>query len=61
MPTSASEQRDGINQVHQAVDTLDQVTQQNAALAEESTAAAASLRGQAHRLTGTVAMFNVGH
>jgi len=60
MATSASEQRDGINQVHQAVDTIDQMTQQNAALVEESTAAAASLRDQAHRLTETVAVFNVG-
>jgi methyl-accepting chemotaxis protein len=60
MATTASEQRDGIGQVHQAVDTIDQMTQQNAALVEESSAAAASLRDQAKRLTDTVAVFNVG-
>jgi methyl-accepting chemotaxis protein len=57
---SASEQRDGINQVHQAVDNIDQMTQQNAALVEESSAAAASLRDQAQRLTQTVKVFSVG-
>lgn len=37
---------------------LDHVTQQNAALVEESTAAAASLQEQAQRLTDKVAVFN---
>ena len=37
---SSTEQRDGISQVNQAVANLDQMTQQNAALVEESTAAA---------------------
>jgi methyl-accepting chemotaxis protein len=58
---AATEQRDGISQVNQAVTNLDQVTQQNAALVEESAAAASSLREQAHRLSEVVSVFNVGH
>ena len=57
---SSTEQRDGIAQVNQAVTHLDQMTQQNAALVEESTAAATALRDQAHHLTDVVAVFNVG-
>ncbi|MBY0410418.1 MAG: HAMP domain-containing protein [Burkholderiaceae bacterium] len=57
---SSTEQRDGIAQVNQAVTQLDQMTQQNAALVEESTAAAASMRDQAQRLAEVVSVFNVG-
>ncbi|MBW8461138.1 methyl-accepting chemotaxis protein [Acidovorax sp.] len=57
---SSTEQRDGIAQVNQAVTHLDQMTQQNAALVEESTAAAASMRDQAQRLAEVVSVFNVG-
>lgn len=57
---SASEQRDGISQINQAVANLDQMTQQNAALVEESAAAAVSMRDQAQRLTEVVAVFDVG-
>ncbi len=57
---SSTEQRDGIGQVNQAVANLDQMTQQNAALVEESTAAATSMRDQAQRLAEVVAVFNVG-
>ena len=39
---------------------LDQMTQQNAALVEESIAAAASMRYQAQRLAEVVSVFNVG-
>ena len=53
------EQHDGISQVNQAVTNLEQMTQQNAALVEESTAAAVSLSDQAQRLTGMVAVFKV--
>ena len=59
--SSTTEQRDGINQVNQAVTNLDQMTQQNAALVEESAAAAAALRDQAQRLAEVVSIFNVGH
>ena len=57
---SANEQRDGIAQVNQAVSNLDQMTQQNAALVEESSAAATSMNDQAQRLSQVVAVFNVG-
>ncbi len=57
---SSTEQRDGIAQVNQAVAQLDQMTQQNAALVEESAAAATALRDQAQHLTGVVSVFNVG-
>ena len=46
-------------QVNQAVGNLDQMTQQNAALVEESAAAAQSLREQAEQLAQVVSMFKV--
>jgi methyl-accepting chemotaxis protein len=57
---SSTEQRDGINQVNQAVSNLDQMTQQNAALVEESSAAAMALQEQASRLSDVVAIFKLG-
>ncbi|MGC4365335.1 methyl-accepting chemotaxis protein [Hydrogenophaga sp. R2] len=54
---AAGEQSDGIGQVNTAVVQLDQMTQQNAALVEESAAAAESLKDQAQRLNGVVARF----
>ena len=59
--TSASlEQSAGIGQIGDAVQMLDQVTQQNAALVEESAAAAESLKQQAADLDRLVAVFKVG-
>jgi methyl-accepting chemotaxis protein len=55
---AASEQNDGIGQINAAVSQLDQMTQQNAALVEQS-AAAESLREQAQRLAGVVATFKL--
>ena len=58
--TSASaEQSSGVQQVGQAVSLMDQATQQNAALVEESAAAAESLRGQARQLVEAVAVFKL--
>jgi methyl-accepting chemotaxis protein len=57
---AAGEQRDGIGQINAAVGHLDNVTQQNAALVEESAAAAHSLLDQAQRLARVVSVFNVG-
>ena len=57
--TSSSEQSEGIQQVNKAVTQLDQMTQQNAALVEESAAAAESLKEQAHRLAAVVVTFRV--
>jgi len=53
------EQSNGIGQVSGAVNELDQVTQQNAALVEESTAAAESLRQQADRLLSLMSTFKL--
>jgi methyl-accepting chemotaxis protein len=58
--SSASlEQTKGISQVGEAVNQLDQVTQQNAALVEESAAAADSLSQQANRLATAVDQFKL--
>ena len=57
--TAANEQRDGITQVNVAVTQLDQMTQQNAALVEQSTAASESLREQALQLTRAVSQFKL--
>ncbi len=53
------EQSGGIDQVSQAVTQLDEVTQQNAALVEESAAAAESLRRQADNLAQVVSVFKL--
>jgi methyl-accepting chemotaxis protein len=53
------EQTQGIGQVGDAVSQLDQVTQQNAALVEESAAAAESLSQQAARLVEAVGAFRL--
>ena len=56
---AAAEQRLGISQVGSAVTQLDQVTQQNAALVEESAAASQSLSEQAARLLEAVRAFRL--
>jgi len=56
---AAGEQSDGIGQVNTAVNQLDQMTQQNAALVEQSAAAAQSLRDQATRLAQVVGTFRI--
>ncbi|WP_323055766.1 methyl-accepting chemotaxis protein [Paucibacter sp. PLA-PC-4] len=56
---ASAEQSDGIGNVNQSVVQLDQMTQQNAALVEQSAAAAESLKEQAHRLVEAVAVFRV--
>ena len=57
---ASAEQSQGVQQIGEAVSQMDQVTQQNAALVEESSAAAESLRQQAAHLLGTVAVFQLG-
>ncbi|ANY61041.1 chemotaxis protein [Comamonas aquatica] len=54
---AANEQSTGISQVNQAVGDIDQMTQQNAALVEQSTAAAESLKEQTHQLSDVVSQF----
>jgi methyl-accepting chemotaxis protein len=53
------EQSSGIEQVNLAVTQMDEMTQQNAALVEEASAAAAALEGQAARLRESVALFRL--
>ena len=55
--TATSEQAGGIQQVSEAVSRIDQMTQQNAALAEQSTAAAEHLRHKADLLAQAVGVF----
>jgi methyl-accepting chemotaxis protein len=57
--SSTMEQSSGLGQVNASVAQLDQMTQQNAALVEESAAAAGSLKAQAHSLTEAVAAFRL--
>ncbi|WP_275436823.1 methyl-accepting chemotaxis protein [Comamonas aquatica] len=57
---ASNEQSQGTSQVSDAIAQLDQVTQQNAALVEESAAAASSLNMQAAELNQLVAVFKTG-
>ena len=57
--TSSAEQSENIGHIGQSVSELDQMTQQNAALVEESTAASESLREQAHHLISAVSQFKL--
>ncbi len=57
---SSQEQATGLAQVNTAVNQMDQVTQQNAAMVEEATAAAASLKAEAAELATLVAAFDTG-
>ena len=56
---AASEQSEGIGQVNSAVTQLDSMTQQNAALVEQSAAAASSLKEQTLRLQESLGAFRV--
>ena len=58
---ATQEQAAGIDQINRAVAQLDQVTQKNAALVEEATAAAQTMKDQAHRLSEVVEFFTVTH
>jgi methyl-accepting chemotaxis protein len=58
--TSAEHQATGLQQVNTAVSEMDGVTQQNAAMVEEATAAARSLSTEADALARNVARFKLG-
>jgi methyl-accepting chemotaxis protein-1 (serine sensor receptor) len=57
--TSAREQSTGLAEINTAVNQMDQATQQNAAMVEQSTAAAASLSSEARRLRDLVNQFQL--
>lgn len=56
---ASNEQSAGIGQINNAITELDHMTQQNAALVEESTASAESVRAQAERMVEVVSVFKL--
>lgn len=58
--TSAKEQSVGLGEVNTAVNQMDQVTQQNAAMVEETSAAGASLASESGRLRDLISQFQLG-
>ena len=58
-PPARSEQATGLQQVNIAVNQMDQTTQQNAAMAEEATAASRSLSQETRQLSGLVGQFQI--
>ncbi|NNM74007.1 methyl-accepting chemotaxis protein [Enterovirga aerilata] len=57
---SAKEQAIGLAEVNTAVNQMDQMTQQNAAMVEQSTAASHALSSEAEELAGLVGRFRLG-
>ena len=57
---SSGEQAKGLDQVNSAINQMDQATQQNAAMVEESTAASHKLTEETEELAQLVGRFNVG-
>jgi methyl-accepting chemotaxis protein len=57
---SAEEQSTGLQEVNTAVNQMDQVTQQNAAMVEEATAASHALTSEADTLSRLIARFELG-
>ncbi|MEM5473937.1 methyl-accepting chemotaxis protein [Hoeflea sp. AS60] len=58
--TSAREQTTGLGEINSAVNQMDQVTQQNAAMVEEATAVMHKLADSAQKLTSMVDQFDIG-
>ncbi len=58
--SSSQDQARGLHEVNAAVNQMDQVTQQNAAMVEQTTAATHSLKGQTSELVGLISTFRVG-
>ena len=59
--TSTREQSVGLGEVNTAVNQMDQTTQKNAAMVEETTAASTALAGDAANLQQKISQFNLGH
>jgi methyl-accepting chemotaxis protein len=57
---SSNEQSTGLSEINVAVNQMDQITQQNAAMSEENTAATGALAEEANSLSEIVRMFDVG-
>ena len=58
--SASSEQTAGIDQINVAIAQMDQVTQQNAALVEQASAASESMQDQARKLAQAVGLFKLG-
>ncbi|RTL68197.1 MAG: methyl-accepting chemotaxis protein [Hyphomicrobiales bacterium] len=58
--TGAQEQANGLGEINLAINQMDQVTQQNAAMVEETTAAGHSLAEEARKLAELIAEFRIG-
>jgi Rrf2 family protein len=58
---ASNEQSGGIEQLNQAVNAIDETTQQNAALVEQAAAAAENLRDQAVKLSQAMSVFKISH
>lgn len=58
---ASAEQSAGVHQMGEAMTQMDQNTQQNAALVEQSAAAASSLQTQAEQLVQAVSVFRLAH
>ncbi|WP_334135807.1 hypothetical protein [Tepidimonas sp.] len=59
MASAAAEQADGVAQINAALGQLDQMTQQNAALVEQSAASATAMSDQARQLSEVVRRFRL--
>ncbi|SFG28765.1 Methyl-accepting chemotaxis protein [Duganella sp. CF458] len=59
--TASAEQGNGIEQINMAVTQMDDTTQQNAALVEQTAAASASLQDQAQTLVKSISIFTLGN
>ncbi len=57
--TASQEQASGVQEINSSVASMEEMTQQNAALVEESTASARALRNQANKLTDLMTFFKV--
>jgi methyl-accepting chemotaxis protein len=59
--TASNEQSAGIDEINRAMSQMDEVTQKNASLVEEATAAAQSLQSQAQHLAAVVSIFKLSN
>jgi methyl-accepting chemotaxis protein len=57
--SASSEQSGGIEQINKGLNQMDEITQQNSALVEQSAAAAKLLDGQATAMSAKVGMFQI--
>jgi methyl-accepting chemotaxis protein len=59
MAAASAEESSGIEQINKAINQMDHITQQNAALVEEAAAASDSMQGQAANLAAVVSVFKL--